>query len=164
MRFIVRVVVNAFAIWVVTLIPALRVGVTPFAPGETLQLVLTLLAVAAIFALVNTIIGTVIKIVAIPLYILTLGLISFVINGLLLWITAWVTSSWGWGLTVESFWLGVVAAISSRSSTGCSAFCCARRRSAAADGRVTSSEPSSPSAVVDPPSGTALGGRRRPSR
>lgn len=111
MRFIVRVVVNAFAIWVVTLIPALRVGVTPFAPGETLQLVLTLLAVAAIFALVNTIIGTVIKIVAIPLYILTLGLISFVINGLLLWITAWVTSSWGWGLTVESFWLGVVAAI-----------------------------------------------------
>ena len=68
-------------------------------------------AVAAIFALVNTIIGTVIKIVAIPLYILTLGLISFVINGLLLWITAWVTSSWGWGLTVESFWLGVVAAI-----------------------------------------------------
>lgn len=111
MRFIVRVVVNAFAIWVVTLIPALQIVVTPFAPGETLQLVLTLLAVAAIFAVVNTIIGTVIKIVAIPLYILTLGLISFVINGLLLWITAWVTSSWGWGLTVESFWLGVVAAI-----------------------------------------------------
>lgn len=111
MRFIIRVVVNAFALWVVTLLPALEVGVTPFAPGETLQLVLTLLAVAAIFALVNTIIGTVIKIVAFPLYILTLGLISFVINGLLLWITAWVTSSWGWGLTVGDFWLGVVAAI-----------------------------------------------------
>ncbi len=47
MRFIVRVVVNAFALWVVTLLPALEVGVTPFAPGETLQLVLTLLAVAA---------------------------------------------------------------------------------------------------------------------
>lgn len=111
MPFLVRVVVNAFAIWVVTLLPSLRVWVTPFAPGETLQLVLTLLAVAAIFALVNTIIGTVIKIVAFPLYILTLGLISFVINGLLLWITAWVTSSWGWGLTVGEFWLGVVAAI-----------------------------------------------------
>ncbi|MBF4562427.1 phage holin family protein [Microbacterium sp. VKM Ac-2870] len=111
MRFFVRVLVNAFAIWVVTLIGPLKVGVTPFAPGETLQLVLTLLAVAAIFALVNTIIGTVIKIVAFPLYIVTLGLISFVINGLLLWITAWVTSSWGWGLTVGEFWLGVVAAI-----------------------------------------------------
>ena len=45
MRFLVRVVVNAFAIWVVTLIPALQVTVTPFAPGDTLQLVLTLLLV-----------------------------------------------------------------------------------------------------------------------
>lgn len=111
MGFFIRVVVNAFAIWVVTLMPALTVTVTPFAPGETLQLVLTLLLVGAIFALVNTIIGTVIKIVAIPLYILTLGLISLVINGFLLWITAWITSSWGWGLTVGDFWWGVVAAL-----------------------------------------------------
>ncbi|MER7797557.1 phage holin family protein [Microbacterium sp. NPDC096154] len=111
MRFIVRVVVNAFAIWVVTLIPALRVTVTPFAPGDDLQLALTLLAVAAIFAVVNTIVGTLIKIVAFPLYILTLGLISLVVNGFLLWLTAVITSSWGWGLTVESFWWGVVAAL-----------------------------------------------------
>mgnify|MGYP003397175997 CR=1 FL=1 len=111
MRFIVRVVVNAFAIWVVTLIPALTVTATPFAPGETLQLVLTLLLVAAIFALVNTIIGTIIKIVAFPIYILTLGLISLIVNGFLLWLTAWITSSWGWGLSVGEFWWGVVAAL-----------------------------------------------------
>jgi len=111
MRFIIRVVVNAFALWVVTLIPALQVQIQAFAPGETLQLVLTLLAVAAIFALVNTIIGTVVKIVAFPLYILTLGLIGFVINGFLLWLTAWITSGFGWGLTVGSFWWGVLAAL-----------------------------------------------------
>jgi putative membrane protein len=111
MRFIVRVVINAFAIWIVTLIPALTVTVTPFPPGDTLQLVLTLLLVAAIFAIVNTIVGTVIKIVAIPLYILTLGLISLVINGFLLWLTAWITSSWGWGLGVGDFWWGVLAAL-----------------------------------------------------
>ncbi|MFB4351324.1 hypothetical protein AUC47_09365 [Microbacterium sp. SZ1] len=111
MRFIIRVVVNAFALWVVTLIPALQVTVTAFPPGETLQLVLTLLAVAAIFALVNTIIGTVVKIVAFPLYIITFGLIGFVINGFLLWLTAWITSGFGWGLTVGSFWWGVVAAL-----------------------------------------------------
>ena len=98
MRFIIRVIVNAFAIWVVTLIPALMTVVTPFAPGETLQLVLSLLVVAAVFAIVNSIIGTVIKIVAFPLYILTLGLISFLVNGLLLMITAWFTQWWGWGL------------------------------------------------------------------
>ncbi|MBT2475411.1 phage holin family protein [Microbacterium sp. ISL-103] len=111
MRFIIRVVVNAFALWVVTLIPALQVQITAFAPGETLQLVLTLLAVAAIFALVNTIIGTVVKIVAFPLYIITLGLIGFVINGFLLWLTAWITSGFGWGLTLGSFWWGVLAAL-----------------------------------------------------
>ncbi|MCE0510719.1 MULTISPECIES: phage holin family protein [Microbacterium] len=111
MRFLIRVVVNAFAIWVVTLIPALQVVITPFPPGETLQLVLTLLAVAAIFALVNTIIGTVVKIVAFPLYILTLGLIGFVINGFLLWLTAWITSGFGWGLAVGDFWWGVLAAL-----------------------------------------------------
>lgn len=111
MRFIIRVVVNAFALWVVTLIPALQVSITAFAPGETLQLVLTLLIVAAIFALVNTIIGTVIKIVAFPLYLLTFGLISFVVNGFLLWLTAAITSGFGWGLTVGSFWWGVLAAI-----------------------------------------------------
>ena len=111
MRFIIRVIVNAFAIWVVTLIPALMTVVTPFAPGETLQLVLSLLAVAAVFAIVNSIIGTVIKIVAFPLYILTLGLISFLVNGLLLMITAWFTQWWGWGLNVEDLWHGILAAI-----------------------------------------------------
>ncbi|WP_309104022.1 phage holin family protein [Microbacterium sp.] len=111
MRFIIRVVVNAFALWVVTLIPVLQVVVTAFPPGETLQFVLTLLAVGAIFAVVNTIIGTVVKIVAFPLYILTFGLIGFVINGFLLWLTAWITSGFGWGLTVGHFWWGVVAAL-----------------------------------------------------
>jgi len=111
MRFLIRVVINAFAIWVVTLISQLQVDVIPFPPGETLQLVLTLLAVAAVFAIVNSVIGTIIKIVAFPLYILTLGLISLLINGLLLWLTAWLTHWWTWGLRVEDFWLGVVAAI-----------------------------------------------------
>ena len=111
MRFIIRVIVNAFAIWVVTLIPALMTVVTPFAPGETLQLVLSLLVVAAVFAIVNSIIGTVIKIVAFPLYILTLGLISYLVNGLLLMITAWFTQWWGWGLQVEDLWHGILAAI-----------------------------------------------------
>nr|WP_315267426.1 phage holin family protein [Microbacterium lemovicicum] len=111
MRFLIRVVINAFAIWVVTLIPALQVRVIAFPPGDTLQLVLTLLLVAVIFALVNSIIGTVIKVLAFPLYVLTLGLIGLIINAFLLWLTAWITSFWSWGLRVEDFWWGVVAAI-----------------------------------------------------
>src|SRR3954454_8156719 len=111
MRFLIRVVINAFAIWVVTLIPVLQVSVIPFPPGGPIQLILTLLLVAVIFALVNTFIGTVIKILAFPLYILTLGLIGLLINAFLLWLTAWITSFWNWGLRVEDFWWGIVAAI-----------------------------------------------------
>jgi len=111
MRFIIRVVINAFAIWVVTLMPALLVTVIPFAPGETLQVVLTFLIIGAIFAIVNTVVGTVVKIVAFPLYILTLGLISLIINGFLLWLTAVITGLFDWGLRVESFWWGVLAAL-----------------------------------------------------
>ncbi len=111
MRFLIRVFINAFAIWVVSLIPTLMVEVTAFPPGGALQLVLTLLVVAVVFALVNTIIGTLIKVVAFPLYILTLGLISLLVNGLLLLITAWFTHWWNWGLQVEDLWHGILAAI-----------------------------------------------------
>ncbi len=111
MRFLIRVVVNAFAIWVVTLIPALMTTVIAFPPGETIQLILTLLIVAVVFALVNSIVGTVIKVVAFPIYILTLGLISLLVNGLLLLITAWLTHWWNWGLRVEDLWHGILAAL-----------------------------------------------------
>ncbi|AOX45998.1 phage holin family protein [Microbacterium sp. BH-3-3-3] len=111
MRFVVRVAVNAFAIWIVTLLPALQVRLIPFAPGEGLQVALTVLVVGLIFALVNTLIGTVVKFVAIPLYILTLGLISLVINGFLLWLTAVITENWDWGLRTGEFWLTAVAAL-----------------------------------------------------
>lgn len=111
MRFLIRVVVNAFAFWVVSLIPALEVTITPFAPGGDLQMVLTLLAVAAVFAIVNSIVGTVIRVVAFPVYVLTLGLISLVVNGFLLWLTAWITGFFGWGLTLGSFWWTIVAAL-----------------------------------------------------
>jgi putative membrane protein len=111
MSFLVRVAVNAFAIWIVSLVPALQVSLIAFAPGEWLQVALTALLVGVIFALVNAIVGTVLKVLAFPLYILTLGLISLVINGFLLWLTAWITGFWDFGLRVESFWWGVVAAL-----------------------------------------------------
>lgn len=111
MRFLVRIAVNAFAIWIVSLIPALQVALIAFPPAEWFQVALTALLVGLVFAVVNTIIGTVIKVLAFPLYVLTLGLISLVINGFLLWLTAWITSFWNFGLRVEDFWWGVVAAL-----------------------------------------------------
>lgn len=111
MGFLIRSVVNGFAIWVLSLIAFLQITVTPFPPGGDLQMVLTLVALGALFGLVNSIIGTVIKIVAFPLFILTLGLISLLLNGVLLMITAWITGFWHWGLSVGDFWPGVLAGI-----------------------------------------------------
>ncbi|MCP2031272.1 putative membrane protein [Okibacterium sp. HSC-33S16] len=109
-KFLLNIVINAVAIWLTTLIVA-GVQVTPYAPNNGVATALTYLLVAFIFALVNSIIGTVIKIVAIPLYVLTLGLVSFLINGLLLLIVGWITSAFGFGLTVDGFWWAVLGAL-----------------------------------------------------
>jgi len=111
MRFLIRSIVNGFGIWVLTLIPFLQITVTPFSPGRDLQLVLTLVILGALFGLVNTVIGTLIKIVAFPLFVLTLGLVSLLLNGVLLMITSWITGFWGWGLGVGDFWPAVLAGI-----------------------------------------------------
>jgi len=110
MRFVVKVLVNAFALWLVTLLLAPHVWMESFAPGEVLQQVLTYVLVAFIFGIVNSIVGTAIRIVAFPIYILTLGLISFIVNGLLLLLSAWLTNLLGFGLHIEGFWWGVLAA------------------------------------------------------
>lgn len=109
MRFIVKVLVVAFALWLTTLIVA-GVHVVPY-EETTLGTVLTYLLVALIFGLVNAIVGTAIRIVAFPLYILTLGLISFIVNGLLLLIVDWISDLMGFGLQVDGFWWGVLGAL-----------------------------------------------------
>jgi len=115
-RFLVRVVINALGLWLTTLIIGLfsdnsDVTIQPFAPGGTLEFILTLLIVAVIFGLVNGIIGNFIRIVAFPLYILTLGLLALVVNSLLLLLVSWISEQIGFGLHVENFWWGVVAAV-----------------------------------------------------
>lgn len=110
MRFIVRLLINALALWLTTLIVA-GVHVVPFAPGGTLETVLTFLLVAAIFGIVNGVIGNLIRIVAFPLYILTLGLIALIVNGLMLLLSAWLSGLFGFGLRVDTFWWGVLGAL-----------------------------------------------------
>jgi putative membrane protein len=110
-RFLVRLIINAVALWLTTLIVAGGVRVIPFAPGDTPQLVLTYLLVALVFGVVNGVLGNFIRIVAFPLYILTLGLISLVVNGILLLVVAWLTGFLSFGLEVDSFGWGVLGAL-----------------------------------------------------
>ena len=109
-RFLVRLVINAVALWLTTLVVA-GVTVVPYLPGDPLATALTFLLVALIFGIVNSVIGNLIRIVAFPLYILTLGLIALVVNGLLLLLVAWISSLTGFGLVVDGFWWGVLGAL-----------------------------------------------------
>ena len=79
-RFLVSTVLNGLGIWLVSaIIPG--VHLKPYGGTGLWQLILTLLVIGAIFGVVNAVIAPVIKVIAIPLYILTFGLISVVING-----------------------------------------------------------------------------------
>jgi putative membrane protein len=109
-RFLVRLAINAFALWITTLIVG-GITIEPYGVGGTLEFVLTLLLVAFIFGIVNGVIGNAIRIVAFPIYILTLGLIALVVNALLLLIVSWISSLLTFGLVVEDFWAGFWGAI-----------------------------------------------------
>lgn len=94
MRFLLRLVVTALALWVATQV----------VPGIHQQGgVLTLLLVAVVFGVVNALIGTVLKLFALPITILTLGLFALVINGFLLWLTGALSQSLGLGFHVAGF-------------------------------------------------------------
>jgi putative membrane protein len=120
-RFFVSTSINALALWVATiLIPAITL--TPYGGEGLWQRIGSFLLVGAIFGLVNAIIAPIIKVLAFPLYILTFGLISFVINGALLLFVAWLSSQIGSdiftidgftseGLTVESMGWAILGAV-----------------------------------------------------
>ena len=120
-RFLVSSIISAGAIWLVTfLIPA--VTLTPYGGDGLWQTIASYLLVGAIFGLINAIIAPVVKVLAFPLYVLTFGLISFVINGALLLFVAWLSTQIGAdiltiegftteGLTIESLGWAILASV-----------------------------------------------------
>jgi putative membrane protein len=108
MRFLLRVLINAFAIWLATvLLSGLQIvgGDTP------LERFGVLVVVALVFGLVNAIVKPVVKLLALPLYILTLGLFTLVVNALMLMLTAWFTEMTTVGLRVDGFGTAVIGAL-----------------------------------------------------
>lgn len=120
-RFLVGTVINAIGLWVVTLcIPAIKLN--PYGGSDFWAIAGSFLLVGAVFGLVSAIIAPVIKVLALPLYILTFGLISFLINGALLLFVAWLSQLIGGnvltiygftaeGLTVDSLGWAILGSI-----------------------------------------------------
>lgn len=71
----------------------------------------TLAIVGAIFALINTFVAPVVKLLSLPFIIVSLGLMLFVINALLLMLTEGVADWFGADFTVDGFWVAVLGSI-----------------------------------------------------
>ena len=108
MSFLIRLAINAAAIWLATVLLS---GLTVVAGEGTSSTVLVLLAVAFVFGLVNAIVKPIVKLIALPLYILTLGLFTLVVNALMLMLTGWISELTTYGLRVESFGTAVLGAL-----------------------------------------------------
>jgi putative membrane protein len=93
--FVVRLLINAAALWVATrIVPGVSYigGWLPF------------LCVALVFGMINATLRPLAKILTFPLIIVTLGVFALVVNGLMLWLTSALAGSFGIGFHVSGFW------------------------------------------------------------
>jgi len=97
---VLRLVCSALAVWISTLIIP-GISVTAESIWGTIG---TLVLVALIIGIVNAIIKPIVKLVGCGLYVLTLGLIAFVVNGLLFWLVSWISGLLGIPFHVDNFW------------------------------------------------------------
>jgi putative membrane protein len=96
-RLLIRWFINAIALAAAAyLVPGIRIVGEP--AWQTVAIM------ALIFGLVNALIRPLLKLLTCPLIILTLGLFTLVINGLMLWFASWIGDQFGVGFAVAGFW------------------------------------------------------------
>ncbi len=97
-KLLLRVVINAFALWLAaTLVSGINLT-------EEIPLIVL---VALIFGLVNIFIRPLVKLLSLPLTIITLGLFALVINTAMLGLTAALTEN----LQIDGFWSAFLGAL-----------------------------------------------------
>ncbi|MEU5878385.1 phage holin family protein [Spirillospora sp. NPDC047279] len=100
MKILIRVLINAVALWVAT---ALVDGIT-VTSDTAAKRAGTLLAVAVIFGIVNAFIKPFIKVLGCAFYVLTLGLFALFVNAALLMLTSWAAGKLNLPFHVDWFW------------------------------------------------------------
>ncbi|MGW2020622.1 phage holin family protein [Streptomyces decoyicus] len=106
-HFLVKTIANAaalaVAIWLLKDITL---------TGEnTGRKILTLVLVALIFGLVNFLVKPLVKLLSFPLFILTLGLITLVVNALMLLLTSWLAGQADLAFHVGGFWTALLGGV-----------------------------------------------------
>lgn len=107
MKYLVRVLVSAAALAVATwAVPGIKLTTS----GDWKRAG-TLIAVALIFGIINATLKPLIKVVGCAFYVLTLGLIALVVNGLLLWLASVIAGDLKLPFHVAGFWPGFWGAL-----------------------------------------------------
>ncbi|GAA2355683.1 MULTISPECIES: phage holin family protein [Streptomyces] len=106
-NFLVKTIANAGALWVAVWLLK-DITLTGESAGRK---AITLILVALVFGLVNAVVKPVVKLLAFPLFILTLGLITLVINALMLLLTSWLAGKLDLAFHVEGFGTAVIGAL-----------------------------------------------------
>ncbi|MSO57198.1 MAG: phage holin family protein [Acidobacteria bacterium] len=95
MYFLLRLLINAAALWVAIQLVG---GIDHRGSWWSLLLV------ALVFGVLNAGVRPLLKLVSIPLLIVTLGLFIFVINAVMLMLTSWMSGLLDLGFYVDGFW------------------------------------------------------------
>ncbi|WP_128435512.1 phage holin family protein [Streptomyces cyaneus] len=106
-NFVVKTIANAgalaVAVWLID-----NITLTGDSTGKKIG---TLLVVALIFGLVNFLVKPLVKLLSLPLLILTLGLFTLVVNALMLMLTSWLADKLDLSFHVEGFWTAVLGGL-----------------------------------------------------
>jgi len=106
-KFAIKILVNAVGLYVASIVVTSGIAFQ----GHGFQLVWTVLLVALIFGLVNTLIRPVIKLFSIGVLFITLGLFIFVINALMLWLTSKISQHFAVHFYVRDFWSALLGSL-----------------------------------------------------
>jgi putative membrane protein len=107
MKFVIWLVVNAAALGVAVW---LFDGIT-LTGASTGDKLVSLLVVGGIFGIISSLVKPVLKLLSLPLIVLTLGLFLLVLNALMLMLTSAIAGSFDLGFHVEGFFVAVLGAI-----------------------------------------------------
>ncbi|NEB93745.1 phage holin family protein [Streptomyces bauhiniae] len=106
-NLLVKTIANAgalaVAVWLID-----KITLTGGSTGEKAG---TLIVVALVFGLVNLLVKPVVKVLTFPLFILTLGLITLIVNALMLLLTSWVCGRLHLSFHVDGFWTAVLGGL-----------------------------------------------------
>ncbi len=104
-RFLIRWGITAVSVGLATwIVPGIYV--------EEPHRIWTVLLVALVLGLVNAFIRPIVSFLSCGLIVLTLGLFTLVINGLMFWLASWIATEWiGLSFHVDGFWSAFLGAL-----------------------------------------------------